>query len=67
MSVPALPPFLGRGTLDHPLNTEQGISMTAAAVASIVAATSTGTASAPNEFDSLSLRAQMIILMDRNS
>ena len=49
MSVPALPPFLGRGTLDHPLNTEQGISMTAAAVASIVAATSTGTASAPNE------------------
>ena len=42
--------------------------MTAAAVASIVTATTTtGTASAPGEFDSLSLRAQMIILMDRNS
>ena len=41
--------------------------MTAAAVASIATATSTGTASALGEFDLLSFRAQMIILMDRNS
>ena len=35
MGVPELPPLPGRGALDHPLNTEQGISMTAAAVTSI--------------------------------
>jgi hypothetical protein len=67
IGVPVLPPLRGRGALDHPLNTEQGISMTAAPVASIAASTSVGTASAPGEFDLLSLRAQMIILMDRNS
>ena len=62
--VPVLPPLPGRGTLDHPLNTEHGISMTAAAIASIAAATSMGTASAPGEFDLLSLRAEMIILRE---
>ena len=67
MGVPALPPPRGRQTSDHPLDTEQDISTAASAVASTAGATSLGTASAAVEYDSLSCRAQMIILMDRNA
>ena len=67
MGVPALPPPRGRQTSDHPLDTEQDISTAASAVASAAGATSLGTASAAVEYDSLSCRAQMIILMDRNA
>jgi hypothetical protein len=68
MGVPALPPPRGRQTSDHPLDAERDISTAASAVATSAAiATSTGTASAAVEYDTLSRRAQMIILMDRNA
>ena len=68
MGAPAvLPPPQGRQTY-HPLDTEQDISTAASAVTCAAGATSTGTAaSAAVEYDSLSRRAQMIILMDRNA
>ena len=68
MGVPALPPPRGRQTSDHPLDAEQDISTAASAITTSTAGTtSTGTASAAIEYDSLSRRAQMIILMDRNA
>ena len=67
MGVPVLPPPQSRQTSYHPLDTEQDISTAASAVTSAAGATSTGTASAAVEYDSLSRRAQMIILMDRNA
>ena len=58
MGVPALPPPRARQTSDHPLDSEQDISMAASAIASAAGATSLGTASAAVEYDSLSCRAQ---------
>ena len=67
MSIPARPPPRARQTSDHPLDTKQDISTAASAIASAAGTTSLGTASAAVEYDSLSCRAQMIILMDRNA
>ena len=67
MGVPALPPPRGRQTSDHPLDAEKDISTAASAIASAAGTTSTGIASATVEYDSLSRRAQMIILMDRKA
>ena len=67
MGIPSLPPPPGRQTSDHSLDAEQDISTAASAIASAAGATSMGTASATVEYDSLSRRAQMIILMDRNA
>ena len=64
MGVPVLPPPQSRQTSYHPLDTEQDISTAASTIASAAGATSMGTASATVECDSLSRRAQMIILMD---
>jgi len=67
MGIPTLPPPPGRQTSDHSLDAEQDISTAASAIASTAGATSMGTAPATVEYNSLSRRAQMIILMDRNA
>jgi len=65
--VPALPPPRGRQTSDHHLDANQDISTAASAIASAAGAASMSTASATVEYDSLSRRAQMIILIDWNA